>query len=89
MRVVHVKAWAERAWSSQWAKMRELERLPAIRGLRHYLYFSWKLMKASVEAFTAFIKTFLEDIEAMEASMLPSKQLKRLNLPWKLPSKLP
>ncbi len=38
-------------------------------GLRHYLHFAWKLMKASVEAFTGFMEASPEDMEAMEASM--------------------
>ena len=35
--------------------------------LRHYLHFAWKLMKASAEAFTAFMEASMEDMEAMEA----------------------
>ena len=54
-----------------------------IYGLRHYLHLAWKLMKASVEDFTAFMEASMKDTEPMEASMEASmwKQLKR----WKLP----
>ena len=48
-------------------------------GLRPYLLFAWNLMKASVEAFTAFMEASMEDMESMEASIW--KQLKRRKLP--------
>ena len=38
-------------------------------GLLHYLHFAWKLVKASVEAFTASMEASMEDMEAMGDSM--------------------
>ena len=41
-------------------------------GPLHYLHFAWKLVKASVEAFTASMEASMEDIEAF------------MELPWKI-----
>ena len=43
-------------------------------GLLHYLHFAWKLVKASVEAFTASMEASTEYMEAMEASMEASME---------------
>ena len=56
-------------------------------GLRHYLHFAWKLMKTSVEAFTAFMEASMEDMEAsmdaiiaVEASIHSMKDLMKASV---------
>ena len=74
-------------------------------GLLHYLHLAWKLVNASVKAFTAPMEASTEDMEAMEASMNASREImeavkasmedmedmkvSRKKRPRELPKKLP
>ena len=51
-----------------------IKSLHSSNGLLHYLHFGWKLVKASVEAFTASMEASMEDMEAMEASVEASME---------------